>query len=160
MIFRRIFASTAVALLLSASTLAAACDLSCAFPSRISDCHSEQNEARNSPPGGMKMDGLTMPDMPDTSSMHQQSVFEPERTASNHARIGEMGPCEKQSCGDALVLAVKASHPKAAMSGVVHARSGFPLTASLPPASHNARDDLARFGQVVHVDLFSVSLRV
>ena len=46
MMIRRIFAGSIVALLLSVSSLAAACDLSCAFASMNSDCHSQQAESK------------------------------------------------------------------------------------------------------------------
>ena len=77
MMIRRIFAGSIVALLLSVSSLAAACDLSCAFASMNSDCHSQQTESQDSASGGMNMDGMamagmTMPEM--ASSEGQQAV--------------------------------------------------------------------------------------
>lgn len=159
MIIRRIFAGSIVALLLSVSALAAACDLSCAFASINSDCHAQQTETQNSPSGNMKMDGMAMPEMNAGDSMSQQTVSAPSRTMPIHAAGGDMGTCERQSCDRAPVLAVKANRPAAAKSDAVCALTGFPHIASLQTTSHGARDGLARHGQVVHSPL-SVSLRV
>jgi len=107
---KRIFAGSIVALLLSVSSLAAACDLSCAFHSMISDCHSEQ--AQTSASDGMKMDGMamagmTMPEM--TGGDEQQAVSAISRANMAHPSIGEMGPCEKQSCDSGSAISATTS---------------------------------------------------
>src|ERR1700676_5285457 len=109
MTMRRIFASSIVALMLSVSPLAAACDLSCAFASLNSDCHSEQTEPQGPSSGDMKMDGMatdgmTMPEM--AHSGDQQAI---SRTRTSHPTIGEMGPCERQSCDPDSAVSAKAS---------------------------------------------------
>ena len=63
MMIRRIFTGSIVVLLLSASSFAAACDVSCAFAAMNSDCHSEQTKSQDMAPGGMKMDGMAMAGM-------------------------------------------------------------------------------------------------
>jgi len=83
MMIKRVFVGSIVALLLSVSSLAAACDVSCAFASMNSDCHSDRAESQDSTPGGMKMDGMamdgmTMPEM--ASGKGQQTNFAAPRT--------------------------------------------------------------------------------
>src|ERR1700730_15675597 len=103
MMIKRIFAGSIVALLLSMTSLAAACDVSCAFASVSSDCHSQQTESQVSPPGGMTMDGMArdgmaMPEM--AGGENQQSVAAVQGLNATHPVIGEMGPYEKQACSD------------------------------------------------------------
>jgi hypothetical protein len=161
---RRLFAGSIVAILLWASSLAAACDLSCAFASMSSDCHSEQTSHQDSTPGGMKMDGtamtgMTMPEMSNDDSINQQMVSAPSRTMPVHAAVVDMGACERQTCDQAPVLAAKANHPAAATCDAVRALTGFPCKGNLQTASHDARDDFARLAQVVYGPL-RVTLRV
>src|SRR6266851_5362222 len=91
MMIKRIFVGSIVALLLSVSSLAAACDVSCAFASRNSDCHLDQSESQDSTPGGMKMDGMamdgmTMPEM--ASGEGQQTNIAATRANIAHPSIG------------------------------------------------------------------------
>ena len=159
MMIRRLFAGSIVALLLAVSSLAAPCDLSCAFAPRKSDCHAQQTEAQNSPSGDMNMAGMNMAGMSGGESMNQQLVSAPSPTLPVHAGVVDMGTCERQSCDPAPVPAVKANHPATATSDLVCTLAGFPGIGSLQTASHDARNDLARVAQVVHAPL-SVSLRV
>src|SRR5579864_3745334 len=108
---RRIFAGSIVALLLSVSPLAAACDISCAFPSISADCHSQRTESQASASGGMKMDGMAMAEMPMPEMANGQGQQpEPAATGPNasHALIGEMGPCERQSCDNGFSVSARA----------------------------------------------------
>ena len=159
MMIRRIFAGSIVALLLSVSSLAAACDLSCAFARANSDCHSREMKAQRSAPADMTMAGMTMPKMSGDYSMNQQMVSAPPRTMPLHAAVVDMGTCERQSCDQAPVLGVKANHPTAAKSDAVFAHNGFPRIAGPQTAFHDARDGLARLGPIVHAPLI-VSLRI
>ena len=111
MMIRRIFAGSIVALLLSVSSLAAACDLSCAFASMSSDCHSAQTESQDSAVGGMKMDGMamagmTMPGMASRRRPTSGFCGRALQTAS-HPSIGEMGPCERQTCDNGSAVSAK-----------------------------------------------------
>src|SRR6266851_236893 len=108
MMIRRIFVGSIVTLLLSVSSLAAACDVSCAFASMNSDCHLDQSESQDSTPGGMKMDGMAMPEM--ASGEGQQTNFAAPRANIAHPSIGEMGPCEKQACDDSSAVSAKTSN--------------------------------------------------
>ena len=112
MIIRRTFAGSIVALLLSVSPLAAACDLSCAFAAMKSDCHSQQTESLDLASGGMKTDGMamagmTMPGM--AQSEGQPAVSAISRTEAIHPSIGEMGPCERQACDSNSAVSAQVS---------------------------------------------------
>ena len=150
MMIRRIFAGSIVALLLSVSALAAACDLSCAFPSRNADCHSQQTETKGSAPGGMSMDGMAMPGMamPDMANGEdQQAIPAISRAKTSHPSIGEMGLCERQFCDGGSAVSTNTGpsvdsrfHTVAAV--VVTPRADFALQ-----LFHDARDNVARHYQ-------------
>ena len=146
MMIRRIFAGSIVALLLSVSSLAAACDVSCAFASMNSDCHSEQTESRESAPGGMKMDGMamagmTMPEM--AGGEDQQTVSAATRANIGHASIGEMGPCEKQTCDNSSAVSAKTSRSGDSHFHSILAVTETPRADIAPLFFHDARDDVA-----------------
>ncbi len=110
MILRRIFAGLVLALLLSASSLGAACDLSCAFASMNSDCHSaraasDASASSSTDMSGMAMAaGMIMPEM--GGSQDQQAIPAISVPKPQHVTIGKMGPCEKQACdGNSAVSA-------------------------------------------------------
>jgi hypothetical protein len=108
---------------------------------------------------GMSMAGMTLPEMNGGESVNQQVVPAPSRKMPVHAAIMDMGACERQSCDQVPVLAVKANHAAAAKSDAVCAFTGFPHIVSLQIAFHDARDGLARLDHVVH-DPLLVTLRV
>ena len=153
------FAISIVALLLSVSSMAAACDLSCAFASMTSDCHARKIESQNSLSGDMKMDGMAMPETSSGDSINQPIVSGPPRTMPIHAVIADMGACERQSCDQTPALTVKANRHATAKSYAACAPTGFPRMAGVQTVFHDARGDLARHRQVVHGPL-SVSLRI
>jgi hypothetical protein len=148
MIFRRIFAGSIVALLLSVSSFAAACDVSCAFASMSSDCHSQQTESQDLAPGGMKMDGMvmagmTMPGM--ASSDDQKAVPAISRLKASHPSIGAMGPCEKQACDNGSAVIAKTtrfgdSHFHSILAIAETPRADGALTLIRDP-----RDDIATY---------------
>jgi hypothetical protein len=110
MMIRRMFAGSIAALLLSVSSFAAACDVSCSFASMSSDCHSEQTKSRDMAPGGMQMDGssmagMNMPGMGDGED--QPAVPGISRLKASHPSIGKMGPCEKQPCDNGAAIFAK-----------------------------------------------------
>jgi hypothetical protein len=107
MILRRILVGLILALLLSASSLGAACDLSCAFDSMNSDCHSERAEPNSSAAGSMTMAGMQMPGMTMQEmggGQDQQAISE---TMPHQTFIGEMGPCERQACDNSSAISAK-----------------------------------------------------
>jgi hypothetical protein len=148
MMIRRIFAGSLVALLLSVSSLSAACDLSCAFAAMSSDCHVEQTAAQDSPSAGMSMNGMSMAGMtmPEMASNEDQQTFSAiSQTRAGHASIGEMGPCERQACDNGATVTVKASRSVAPQLLSILAVSETPRAVIAHPHFHDARDDVARY---------------
>jgi hypothetical protein len=145
MILKRILAGSILALLLSASSLGAACDLSCAFASMNSDCHSEHAQTNSSAAGnmtmaGMEMAGMAMQDM--GGGQDQQAISE---TMPHHTSIGEMGPCERHACDNPSAVSAK-------MNGLgdTHFHLILAVTETLRADDaqalfRGARDDLASF---------------
>ena len=162
MMIRRTFAGSVVVLLLSVSPLAAACDLSCAFASTNSDCHSPQTKSQDSVSGGMKMDGMIM----DGMTMPEMSNGEVPQVASaisapnaRHPSIGEMGPCERQSCDTSSTASAKTSrsldlHWYSLQAVTKTFRDGDVLT-----LFRGARDDIAP-GHPSDESPFQLSLRI
>jgi hypothetical protein len=144
LMIRRIFAAAIVTLLFSVSPLAAACDLSCAFPSIQSDCH--QSWIQKSPSDEMKMDGMAMPrmTMPNMANDESQpSVSALPEAILGHPSIGAMGPCEKQTCDNTSAISSRTSR---SIDSQLHSFAAFFKTShtSNPPSSfHGARDELA-----------------
>jgi hypothetical protein len=138
---RRIFAGLIVALLLSVPPLAAACDVSCAFASMNSDCHSQQIETQDSGSDGMNMDGMAMPKM--NHGQGQQAGAVISRAKANHPSIGEMGICEKRPCDGDSAVSTRANRSAGSRNNFVLARIEVPRADSAPQLSHGARDDIA-----------------
>jgi hypothetical protein len=160
MMFRRVFAGSIVALLLSVSSFAAACDVSCAFAAMSSDCHSQQTETRDSVVGSMKMDGMAMAGMAMpgmANGKDQQAVSAISQLKASHPSIGEMGPCERQACDSGSAVFAKTTR-----SGDSHFQSIFAVSET-PPADRalvfirDARDEIAmhqvRDGIPLHLSL-------
>ncbi len=148
MTIRRIFAGSIVALLLSVSSFTAACDLSCAFASMNSDCHSAQTESQDSAVGGMKMDGMEMAGMtmPETAGGEgQQAVSAAALPNVAHPSIGEMGPCEKQNCDNGSAVSAKTTRSVDSHSHSLLAVAETPRADDALTIFHDARDDVASF---------------
>ena len=143
---RCIFAGSIVALLLSVTPLAAACELSCAFARADSDCHSQAAPNQSAASNGAKMDGMAMPGM----TMRDMAVGQDPQTDSagvhadrNHPSIGEMGACEKQPCNNGPAISARTSRsvdPHAPLVAAVAVSPAIDL-AAFP--FHDARDDVA-----------------
>jgi hypothetical protein len=160
MMIRRIFAGSIVALMFSVCSLAAACDISCAFASMNSDCHSDQTGPQGSPSAGMTMDGMAMPGMtmPEmANSEDQPTVSAISQGMANHPSIGEMGPCEKQACDNGSTVSTTATR-----SGNSYFHSILAVT-EIPPGNgalkllRDPRDDIAtnqfRDSSPLHISL-------
>src|SRR5579863_7228351 len=147
MMIKRIFAGSIVALLLSMSPLAAACDLSCALPSLNSDCHSEQTKPQDPSSGDMKMDGMAMDrmTMPETAQGENQPAASASSAAkASHLSIGKMGPCERQACdGDAGVSAKASRSADSHFHSTLVAIPGTLSSDCAPPLFHDARVEIA-----------------
>lgn len=154
---RRIFAGFVVALLLAVSFLSIKCDLSCGFAQLRSDCHSAQMSAEESMPSGMAMSGMVMPGVNDADSGNRKIAGQPH--SARHAVIGEMGPCERQSCDPGQSVAAKVNHPSTAQLDTTLAAAEFSHMASPHPAFHDGRDDLDFHSSLAHSPL-SMTLRV
>jgi hypothetical protein len=162
MIIRRTLAGSVVALLLSVSPLGAACDVSCAFASMNSDCHSRQTEAQDSAAGamkmeGMSMDGMTMPEL--AQSEPQPGVPAISQAKAIHPTIGEMGPCERQACDDGSAVSAKTSGPADSHFYFILAINETPRVDSAPPNFRDARDDVTQHRQQDGIPL-QISLRI
>jgi hypothetical protein len=148
MMIRRIFTSSIVAMLLSVSSLAAACDLSCAFASMNSGCHAEQAESQDPAPNGMKMNGMAMAGMamPDMANGEdQQSVSAAAGSRASHALFGQMGPCERQTCDNSSAVSAKSSRPVDSLFHSLTAITEASRASGAPPHFHDARDDVASY---------------
>jgi len=151
-----------VALLLSVTSLAAACDVSCAFVSMSSDCHAKQTESQDSAPGGMKMDGMamagmTMPEM--ASGEGQQDVPAISQSKASHPSIGEMGPCERQACDNGPAVFAKTTRSGDSQFHSMLAVAETPRAVGAITLFHDARDDLATH-QVRDAIPLPLSLRI
>jgi hypothetical protein len=149
MIVRRILAGFVVTLLLGVSSMAAACDLSCAFAVADSDCHSREAASQSltdsrTAMDGMDMAGMAMPamnkgeDLPTISDISQARAAHPA-----HPLISDMGPCERQSCDKGTFVSVKANRAGASRLRLAPAIASNSLADTAPPLFHDARDDVA-----------------
>jgi hypothetical protein len=159
-LIKRIFAGSMVALLLSVASLTAACDLSCAFASMDSDCHSARTGSQDSAVGGMKMDGMgmagmTMPEMAGDEGQQAVTAAAPSNVA--HPSIGEMGPCEKQTCDNGSAVSAKTTRSVDSHSHSLLAVAGTSRADDALTIFHGARDDVASFrvrdGSPLHISL-------
>ena len=152
---RRIFAGSIVALLLSVSPLAAACDLSCAFARTDSDCHSRKVEAQDLTSGGMNMDGMAMPEMAQNKDQLTMSTM--SRANANHPSIGDMGPCEKQPCDGNSAVSAKTSRSVDSQFHTILAVTETLDAPEILKRLHYARDDVATYyirdGSSLHLTL-------
>ena len=145
---RRILASSIVVLMLSVSSMAAACDLSCSFAQRRSDCHTHAKDANHfsSSSAGMGMDGMAM----DGMAMPEMATDEDPTTVSanaggmpSHPSIGEMGPCERQSCDNGSAISARTPRTATPQVHLVWAPVEALLPAHAPTVFHDARDSVA-----------------
>jgi hypothetical protein len=159
---RRIFAGSIVAVLLTVPSLAAACDLSCAFASMKSDCHAQQANPLDASSGdvnsnGMNMAGMTMPDMPNGED--HQGVSTISRAKAAHPSIGEMGPCERQSCDISSTISARTTRIVDAHFHSVLSVVETPRADRARTLCHDARDDIAKYGVRIGSPLH-LSLRI
>ncbi len=146
MTIRSIFAGLIAAVMLSVSSMAAACDLSCSFAQRRTDCHAHGVKNHSSAASSMRMDDMAMDGMvmPDVAAGEDQmaALAKPEPRAG-HPSIGEMGPCERQSCDSSSAVSARAARTAGPQFHLVLAPSRGLLAARASPVFHDARDDVA-----------------
>jgi hypothetical protein len=146
MILRRILVGLILALLLSASSLGAACDLSCAFDSMNSDCHSERAEPNSSAAGSMTMAGMQMPGMTMQEmggGQDQQAVSAITDSMPHHGSIGEMGPCERQTCDGSSAFSANTNRTVHSNFHSISAAVETPRASIAAPHLHNSWGNLA-----------------
>jgi hypothetical protein len=156
---RGIFAVSLVALLLSVSSLAAACDLSCGFALFQSDCHLPGMAAKDSGASDMTMAGMRMAEKAGENSTDQQMGSSPQQAMPAHAVVADMGACERRSCDQAQALASKADHSAAAQFDTISRVAEFLSMDSLLAAFHECRNDIPLFSPFVYSSR-DVSLRI
>jgi len=167
MAIKRITAALIVALLFSAMSLGAACELSCTLAQSQSDCHSalaqgEPSDLSSMQLSGMSagadgMDGMSMTGMESTSSISVVSAA-PE-PGSAHASIGEMAPCRKQFCDDRPFASLQSSRSNARHIHSVLFVTEASRTIDISGRLRDARDDTASL-RSSSVSPLSLSLRI
>lgn len=145
---KRIVAGLIVALLLAVTSVAAACDLSCAFGVADSDCHAsaESSQFAMDPAAmsmsGMDMAGMAMPEI--ATDLGQPPSSNISRAKAAHPTVGDMGPCERQSCEKNTFVATKAGRSSVAQVSAVQAVSDGHAFDGIPQLLHGACDKPAR----------------
>jgi hypothetical protein len=164
MLVRRIFAGLITALMLSALSLGAACEVSCSFAQSGSDCHSLPAMNPDSDHAGAPMSGMDMSmdsvSMPSMANVMRNSDF-PRNILpiAHHPTIGQMGPCERQSCDDPSVTSVRSSRSIASQLHALLLVGVMPHAAVTPAVSHDARDDISSY-HVLDASPPALSLRI
>jgi hypothetical protein len=160
MMIRRTLASSIVGLLLAVSPLAAACELSCAFSSMKSDCHSAQSDSQVLSSAGMKTDGMSMAgmDMPEApGEMGQPADSAISRAHAAHPSMGDMGPCEKQACDGGSAVTAKSSRFGDSHFQIVFVATRTPRADVTPILFRIARDEItpqfSAAGSPLHLNL-------
>jgi hypothetical protein len=158
---KRIFAFSLTALMLSVSSLTAACDLSCGFASSWADCHTTWTEALDSAPDAASMDGMAMPGMVmvEAVSTDQEAVSYTTQGIPDHVGLVDMSMCERQSCDQAQASAAQANRLTASHFDSIFTMAGYLRVVNYPTNFRNARDDVAAYRAWIH-DSLGVSLRI
>jgi len=104
---------------------------------------------------GMDMDGISMPGM--AHGPEQKAASAISGVMPNHPSIGEMGPCEKQSCDDDSAVSANASRSFTSQHELILTTGEIPCAHSAPPLLRDARDDIATHeildGSPLHLSL-------
>jgi hypothetical protein len=145
---KRILAACNVALLLSVLSLGAACEISCGLGQNSFDCHSRLALDARSGRSSTQMDGMDMNggemSMPDMGHSDRQFAVSAEQAARiGHPSIGEMGPCERQSCDNRSVASVRSARSSASQVHPFLLVTYAPRAIAAPPIFRDARDDIA-----------------
>lgn len=144
MIQKRAVAGSIVALLVAVTSMAASCDLSCAFGFADSDCHASALPAPDSGTSAMNMSGMDMAGMamPGTTDGSNPSPGVSREMAA-HPAIGDMGPCERQSCERSSFVATKTVRAGGARVALVLPVAHDASACAVSQILHGARDDVA-----------------
>lgn len=143
---KKAIAASIIALLLAVTSVGAACDVSCAFGLASADCHSGDAPAVSSISAAMDMGGMDMPGMA-MPGTNQDQIKAPNakilRTSAPHPSIGDMGPCERQSCDKASLVFVKGQRSELRSAPLVALRAAITITGISRQVFRDARDDVA-----------------
>jgi hypothetical protein len=147
MIIRRISVGLVAALMLSVSSMAAACDLSCSFARQRSDCHAQEAKhvtlADSSMPiDDLAMAGMAMPEMTGGGEV-QAAVSAKLQPRAAHPSIGQMRPCERQSCDNGSAVSAGTARTATPQFHLILAPIEALLAARASPIFHDARDGIA-----------------
>jgi hypothetical protein len=147
---KRMLAGSIVILMLAVSSMAAACDLSCGFAEAQADCHSMRMKAGDSSVADMRtsdteMGGMAMPPESSATLPDRVAISPALRTEMRHARIGEMGPCERQSCNEFAAYILKSACQDGSQSRIDPAIASLPLAAQLQTTFHDAGDGITTY---------------
>lgn len=145
---KKALAGSIVALLLAVTSAAAACDVSCAFALASADCHSSEAPSDSSMSAAMEMDGMDMPGMA-MPSMATGQMPAPNsaisRAHSGHPEIGDMGPCERQSCDKGLFVFVKGRSSETGRASSAVVVGPISATDVSPQTFYDVRNDATGF---------------
>jgi hypothetical protein len=144
---KRAVAGSVVTLLLAVTSMAAACDLSCTFGFADSDCHAGGQPAPDSMASAIDMRGMDMPQMSMPGVGQEQAspvASRVSQTKAAHPSIGDMGPCERQSCGGSSFVATSAGRSNAAGVSSVPAIAQNLSVVVAAQILHGAREDISR----------------
>jgi hypothetical protein len=93
---------------------------------------------------GMGMPAMAMPGMTDVGD--QQLISDLSQAGDWHPSIGDMGPCERQSCDQSSVVSVKANRPNCPQLHSIVEISQTPGAGGAPLHFRDARDGVADHG--------------
>jgi len=147
---KRMLAGLIIVLMLSVSSMAAACDLSCGFAKAQADCHSSRMKSQDSSAAGMEMsgtgmDGMTMPPESSASLPGPGATFSSSHMEMHHALMGEMGPCERESCDEYGAYISKLTRHDASQFRAALTVVSLPRMAQLQASFYDPRDGIATF---------------
>jgi hypothetical protein len=145
-ILKRMIAGSIVVLMLAVSAVAAACDLACGFAEAQADCHSARITTGNSSDAYVEMSGMSGMTMPDELNAGRAAISSALDMEMHHARIGQMGPCERQFCNDEgaayISRSVRRDAPALRIGLAVEC---LPRMGPIYAGFYDARDGIARF---------------
>jgi hypothetical protein len=147
---KRMLAGSIVVLMLLVSSMAAACDLSCGFAKARADCHSVRMNTLESAAADMEMSdtgmsGMAMPPESSATIPDQGAASFTFHIEMHDALIGEMGPCERQSCNEYGAYISKSTRHDASQFRAALTVVSLPRMALLQTSFYDLRDGVATF---------------
>jgi hypothetical protein len=136
--------------ILFVSSMAAACDIACGFAKAQADCHSARMNIRDSAAASMPMSddgmaGMAMPPEPGATLAGQETISATLQMETHHARIGQMGPCERQSCNEYAAYISKSTRHDAPRFRAALTVVSLSRMAQLQTSFYDPRDGIPTF---------------